>query len=69
MAKFGAVYLSLKNINNPIKEMEKVASILVKAGYKFAVRYHQEIPWIQLYIDEPENIVFYAQQVAIIFPK
>ncbi|MDJ0658593.1 MAG: hypothetical protein QNJ42_03795 [Crocosphaera sp.] len=69
MAKFGAIYLSVEGNNNSIEEVKNVASILVKAGYLFTVRYHQETPWIQLYIDEPETVTPYAQQVAQIFPN
>ncbi|MDJ0729281.1 MAG: hypothetical protein QNJ33_04735 [Crocosphaera sp.] len=69
MAKFGAIYLSLETTDNPIEEVEKVASILVKAGHLFTVRFHRETPWIQLYVDEPETVVSYAKQVAKIFPN
>ena len=68
MAKFGAIYLSLETTDSPTKEVENVATILREAGYLFTVRYHQETPWIQLYVDEPENVVSYAKQVAEIFP-
>ncbi|MGK7961758.1 hypothetical protein [Crocosphaera sp.] len=69
MAKFGAIYLSLEANNNPREEVENVASILVKEGYLFTVRYHQETPWIQLYVDEPETVTPYAQKIAKIFPN
>ena len=69
MAKFGAIYLSIDSKQNPIEEVETVASTLAKEGYLFTVRYHQETPWIQLYVDEPETVVSYAQQVAQIFPN
>lgn len=69
MAKFGAIYLSIETTENCREEVKKVASILVKLGYLFTFRYHQEIPWIQLYIDEPENVIPYAKEVAKIFPN
>ncbi|CCQ55451.1 hypothetical protein WH8501_03220 [Crocosphaera watsonii WH 8501] len=69
MAKFGAIYLSIDVTKNSIEEVENVAAILVKQGYLFTVRYHQDSPWIQLYIDEPENVISYAKQVARIFPN
>ena len=69
MAKFGAIYLSVEAKNNPIDQVKNVASILVKLGYLFTVRYHQETPWIQLYIDEPKTVVSHAQQIAKLFPS
>ena len=69
MAKFGAIYLSLETTEKSIKEVENVASILRKADYLFTVRYHQESSWIQLYVEEPENVVFYARKIGKIFPS
>ncbi|MDJ0598419.1 MAG: hypothetical protein QNJ37_06230 [Crocosphaera sp.] len=69
MAKFGAIYLLLEVKENPREEVENVASRLRQEGYQFPVRYHQETPWIQLYVDEPETVVSYAKQIAQIFPN
>ncbi|MGK7957935.1 MAG: hypothetical protein AB4063_22175 [Crocosphaera sp.] len=68
MAKFGAIYLSIQTTYNCTEEVKNVASTLVDKGYLFTVRYHQEAPWIQLYVDEPESVVSYAKEVAKIFP-
>jgi hypothetical protein len=67
MAKFGAIYLSCQQHKKVIEEVESVASILVENGYLFTVRYHYESPWIQLYAEEPENVVQYAQEVSNLF--
>lgn len=69
MAKFGVIYLSYSRDKFNIEKIQNISSVLVKKGYQFPVRYHQESPWIQLYIDEPENLITYAKQVAQIFPN
>ncbi|WP_107667264.1 hypothetical protein [Cyanothece sp. BG0011] len=69
MGKFGAIYLSYSRDKFDIEEIKKIASILVKEGYQFPVRYHQETPWIQLYIDEPKKVVSYSKEIAQIFPN
>ncbi|MEA5511765.1 hypothetical protein VB715_18495 [Crocosphaera sp. UHCC 0190] len=69
MAKFGAIYLSFNQQENAIEKVEKISSILVEQGYSFTVRYHDESPWIQLYVEDPEKVVEYAEDVSKIFPK
>ncbi len=68
MGKFGAIYLSYDRREKAIESVENISSLLVDEGYLFTVRYHQETPWVQLYVEEPENVVEYAQEVSKIFP-
>ncbi|MEM8781193.1 MAG: hypothetical protein AAGF26_20550 [Cyanobacteria bacterium P01_G01_bin.49] len=67
MAKFGAIYLSFDELKEGIETLNQISSILVDGGYLFPVRYHQETPWLQLYVDEPENVVELAMKVSKIF--
>ncbi|EAZ88650.1 hypothetical protein [Crocosphaera chwakensis] len=69
MTKFGAIYLSYSRDQFDIDEINNIASILVKEGYQFPVRYHQETPWIQLYVNEPEKVISYGKKIAQIFPN
>ncbi|ACB52606.1 hypothetical protein cce_3258 [Crocosphaera subtropica ATCC 51142] len=69
MAKFGAIYLSYSRDKFDIEEINNIASILVKEGYQFSVRYRQETPWIQLYVNEPEKVISYGKKIAQIFPN
>ncbi len=68
MAKFGAIYLSFNAPEKTLEEVENISSILVTQGYLFTVRYHWETPWVQLYVEEPENVVRYAEDISKIFP-
>ncbi|MDJ0801097.1 MAG: hypothetical protein QNJ51_30540 [Calothrix sp. MO_167.B12] len=66
MAQFGAIYLSFhKGLLEKVKE---ISQIIKQEGYLFTVRYHHEAPWIQLYVEEPENVSNYSQKVSQIFP-
>ncbi|MDJ0774400.1 MAG: hypothetical protein QNJ49_13430 [Mastigocoleus sp. MO_167.B18] len=67
MAKFGAIYLSFDE--GLIEKVDEISQILIQVGYLFIVRYHRESPWIQLYVEEPENVSDYAYKVSKIFPN
>ena len=66
MARFGAIYLSFEE--GSLKKVEELSETLKQKGYLFTVRYHHKLPWIQLYIEEPENTTYYAQEVSKFFP-
>ncbi len=66
MAQFGAIYLSFPE--GSVEKVEAVSETLKQNGFLFTVRYHQEKPWVQLYIEEPENVPYHAQEVSKIFP-
>ena len=68
MGKFAAIYLSCEQQEKAIEEMDNISSILVKEGYLLTVRYHQKTPWIQLYLEEPENAVHYTKAISQLFP-
>ena len=65
MAKFGAIYLSFDE--GLVEKVDEISQILKHQGYLFIVRYHCKSPWIQLYVEEPENISDYAYKVSKIF--
>ena len=67
MAKFGAIYLSFDQ--GLIEKVDEISQILKQEGYLFIVRYHRDSPWIQLYLEEPENVSDYAYKVSKIFPS
>ncbi len=67
MAKFGAIYLSFDE--GLVEKVDEISQILKQKGYLFTVRHHCESPWIQLYVEEPENISDYALLVSKIFPS
>ena len=67
MAKFGAIYLSFDE--GLVEKVDEISQILKHESYVFIVRYHCESPWIQLYLEEPENISDYAYKVSKIFPN
>lgn len=66
MAQFGAIYLSFDE--RLVEKVEEFSETLKQKGYLFTVRYHHQQPWIQLYVEEPENASYYAQKVSKIFP-
>ncbi len=67
MGKFAAIYLLCSQPEKAPEEMENISSLLVEQGYLFPVRYHQESPWIQLYLEEPENVVQSTQDISQLF--
>ncbi len=67
MAKFGAIYLTFDD--GSIDKVTTISDTLVKKGYLFIVRYFDQKPWIQLYVEEPENTAKYAQEISKIFPE
>jgi hypothetical protein len=67
MAKFGAIYLSFPD--SSVAKIETISEKLKQEGYLFTLRYHYDSPWIQLYIEEPENIAKYTENVSKIFPE
>ncbi|MDJ0511378.1 MAG: hypothetical protein QNJ64_19310 [Crocosphaera sp.] len=67
MGKFAAIYIFCEQPQKAPEEMENISSLLVQEGYFFTVRYHQESPWIQLFLEEPENVVQYTQDISQLF--
>jgi hypothetical protein len=67
MAIFGAIYLSFKG--NNLEHVTEISDRLKGQNYYFVVRYHEKTPWVQLYVEEPENIVNYSEIVAQLFPN
>ncbi len=66
MAQFGAIYLSFHE--GSVEKVEAISDTLKQNGFLFTVRFHREKSWIQLYVDEPENTPYHAQEVSKIFP-
>ncbi|MGK7873601.1 MAG: hypothetical protein AB4426_09910 [Xenococcaceae cyanobacterium] len=66
MAQFGAIYVSFAQ--GAVEKVEELSETLKQKGYLFTVRYHHDLPWIQLYVEEPENTPYYAQDISKIFP-
>ena len=66
MSKFGAIYLSFND--EPVENVELISDMLKEKGFLFTIRYHHEKPWVQLYVEEPENTPYYAKDVSVIFP-
>ncbi len=66
MAQFGAIYISFDE--RATERVEEFSEITKQKGFLFTVRYHHEKPWIQLYIEEPENTAYHAQEISGIFP-
>ncbi len=66
MSQFGAIYISFEE--RAIKRVEEVSETIKQKGFLFTVRFYHEKPWIQLHVEEPENVSYYAQEVSKIFP-
>ena len=65
MGKFAAIYLSFDE--KLVEKVEDISQTLKQEDYLFTVRYHHEAPWIQLYVEEPENVAIYAEKVSEVF--
>ncbi len=67
MAQFRAIYLSFDD--GLIEKVVEISETLKQKGYLFTVRYHEQASWVQLYVEKPENVPYYTQDVSKIFPQ
>ena len=65
MSNFGAIFIQLQEKTE--QEFDEINARLKKKGYLFTLRDHQTKPWVQIWIDEPENLPFYLKDIAPLF--
>lgn len=67
MSNFGAIYVHIEG--EPEEEFHGMDATLKQQGYLFTLRYHGSTPWVQLWMDEPENVPYYTKTIAQLFPS
>lgn len=64
MASFGAIYVQIESGS----EFDEIDATIRKNGYLFTLRHHDACPWVQLWVDEIENVGYHAPTVSGLLP-
>jgi|GEM_PF-4943473 len=68
MSTFSAIYI--QSDNEPVGELfQRLAADLKKQGYFFTLRYHQALRWVQIWVEEFENVVYYTKTLSSLWPE